>query len=67
MAYRYVARQLLQAAFIKDVGYQTHADLGMQRIAVRGHDTGALLSTVLQGIEPEIGKLGCFRVMIDAE
>ena len=41
--------------FIKDIGHQTHAlvfpDLG----AVGNDDPGALLTPVLQGVQPEIG------------
>ena len=43
----------------------SHSLLGMDFMAVGGCDSGGLLASVLQGVEPEIRQLGCFGMTVD--
>jgi hypothetical protein len=39
----------------------------MELPLVRGDDPSALLTTVLKGIETEIGEVGCFKMVINSK
>jgi hypothetical protein len=41
--------------------------MGMEGHTVRGDNSATLLPTVLQGIQPQIGQVGSFRMIINAE
>ena len=49
----------------KDVGDQSHGAVGVEVLAVGGHDAGRLLSAMLQGVQAEIGKLLGLGVGVD--
>jgi hypothetical protein len=57
-----VAFETLENIFGKYFGYQPHGFMLKYQAAVRGYDTGAFLSTMLQSIEPEISEPCCVRV-----
>ncbi len=51
----------------KDVGNEPARAAGMELLAVRADDAGSLLAAVLQGVQPEVGKVGSLLVAPDAD
>ena len=53
-----VPGQALERRLVEGLRHQAHVLMHPHGLAVAGRDPGALLSAVLQGIEPEIGQVG---------
>ena len=53
MADREATRQIAQVVFIEDLRNQAHAGLDVNRAGVGCRDTGALLPSMLKGVEAE--------------
>ena len=49
------------------VRHESHAFVGMETGPVRGNDTAAFLPPVLKGVESQVGQVGCFRMVENAE
>ncbi len=62
-----IAGQLGQHVAGEDVGHMPHGLVGVDLVAVRGADAGALLPAVLQGVESEVRQLGCLGVAVDGD
>ena len=62
MSYRKVAFKAIEDIFGEYFRYQPHGFMLRCLAAVRGYNAGAFLSTMLQGIESEIGESGSIRV-----
>jgi hypothetical protein len=52
---------------IKDVGDMAHAAMDEQRLAVRGGNAGGFLPAMLQRVQRKVGKVGSFRMTVDAD
>ena len=53
-----VAGKALQGTFAEDIGNQAHVLVNQNFFAVSGHNAGAFLAAMLEGIQSEIDKLG---------
>ena len=53
----YMAMEAIQDEFVEDLRDKPHPLMFMDRLSRRGHNTGTLLSPVLEGIQPKIGQL----------
>ena len=51
----------------ENIGDVSHGLVGVDLIAVRGADSGALLPAVLQRVEAEVGQFGCLGVAVDGD
>ena len=47
--------------------HQAHRAVGVERLAVAGHDAARLLPAVLERVQPEVGHVGGLGVTEDAE
>jgi 2C-methyl-D-erythritol 2,4-cyclodiphosphate synthase len=65
--YRHVSGKTPEPLFTEDVGNKAHGFFDEKLSPVRGADSRALLPSMLQCIEPEIGEVGSLRMTIDAE
>lgn len=59
MAHGEVAFQSLQVILAENIVHQPHSLVLGDMAAVAGHDPGAFLAAMLEGIEAEVGELGC--------
>ena len=62
-----IAGQFGQHVAGEDIGHMPHGLVGVDLIAVRGADAGALLPAVLQGVETEVCQFGCLGVAVDGD
>ena len=67
MSQGHVSGERSQDVFVKHLRDQAHALVRPHPGPVRGHNSGTLLSPVLQGIQTEIGQLGRLRVPVDGK
>src|SRR5262245_33810741 len=56
-----------QALRAEHVGHPAHGLLDVELLAVGGRDTRGLLPAMLEGVETEVGDVGRFRMIPDAE
>ena len=67
MADRQVALQPPELRLLEDARDMAHAPLLVQAVAAGGDDAGRFLAAVLQTVQPQIGQVRGFGVVIDAE
>ncbi len=62
------SRQALEDFLIAEhIGHESHVLVGMETHTVAGDNAATLLAAVLQRVEPEIGQVGCLRMVEYAE
>jgi hypothetical protein len=61
-----VARETLQDPFAEDIGNQPHLLMNDNLFAVTSNNSSALLASMLQSVQTEIGKLGGILVAVDS-
>src|SRR5690606_19931811 len=59
--------EAIELALGEDVDDVSHAPVRDQLLIVTGDDAGALLTAVLQRVQPEVGELGGFGVPVNSE
>jgi hypothetical protein len=59
------SRESLQNILSEDLRDQSHLAVMMELSIVRGDDPSTLLTTMLKGIETEIGEIGRFKMIIN--
>ena len=62
-----LAREFLEDRGGEDIGHVAHGLVAMDLVTAARADAGALLSAMLQGVEPEVGQLGGLGMTVDGK